>query len=172
MYDDDLEVIQRIKNGDEGAYRIIVEKYQFHIQKHAFRILGDIDDAVDVAVETFSDVFFKIKDFKPYAKFRTYLYKTATNKALNLLRKKKLFERFKIGKKDYVVEEGNIDERKEIFLKALKMLDERERTALSLVYIENIPRVDAAKILKVTPGNLDVILHRAKEKLKKITGAT
>ncbi|MCS7185111.1 MAG: RNA polymerase sigma factor [bacterium] len=168
MIDDDLEIIEKIKNGNEDAYKFIVSKYQYPLQKYIYRIVGDLNDAIDITIETFADVFFKIKKFTPKAKFSTYLYKAATNKAINFMRKRKLFNKFKLWGNKQPMEYFIQDEKKELFFKALNMLNELERSAISLVYIENISRVEAAQILKINLNYLDVVLHRAREKLKKI----
>jgi len=86
---DELLLIEKLKQGDETAFRQIVESWQSMVYNTAIGILQNAEDAEDVAQEVFVQVFESIGSFKAEAKFSTWLYRITVSKALDHLRKKK-----------------------------------------------------------------------------------
>jgi len=89
MSDTDLEIVDRVKAGDTDAFAGIVSRYEKAIFNSAYRIVGDRDDAADVAQATFVKVYEKIDSFDPAYKFFSWLYRISVNEAYNHCRKKK-----------------------------------------------------------------------------------
>ena len=75
----DEELIKRFVAGDEKAFVELMRKYKEPITSFSYRFLGDYDDAVDVAQETFVRVFRFAHTFKGEVKFTTWLYAIAAN---------------------------------------------------------------------------------------------
>ncbi|MEO8970836.1 MAG: RNA polymerase sigma factor [Ktedonobacteraceae bacterium] len=108
----ELECIQRASYGDHEAFRCLVLSYETHLLAYLFRLLGNWEDAHDVAQETFVAAFFALPRWKPvkqpdeptieqheenivpteynkeeFHPLAPWLYRIATNRALTLLKK-------------------------------------------------------------------------------------
>ena len=80
------EITDRVKQGDQEAFRILVETYQQYAFNLAFRILQNEEEARDAVQESFIKIWTKICDFRSSQKFTTWLYRIVTNSALDRLR--------------------------------------------------------------------------------------
>ncbi len=96
--DEDLNYVLLAKGGDMNSFEILVKKHQKNVINYAFRMLNNIDDALDLAQEVFLIVYKKIKSFKGDSKFSTWLYKITSNLSKNHLKKMK-----KHGMKHYLL---------------------------------------------------------------------
>jgi RNA polymerase sigma-70 factor (TIGR02960 family) len=74
------DLIARVKDGDEVAFRHLVEGYRRELQLHCYRILGSAQDAEDAVQETFLAAWQGIAGFKARASVRTWLYRIATRR--------------------------------------------------------------------------------------------
>lgn len=102
----DEELLQRFLAGDESAFVALVRRYKDPITNFTFRFLGNYDDAVDIAQETFVRVFRFGSTFMGEVKFSTWLYTIASNLAKSELKRYRrrygtsLSEAFKKGEDD------------------------------------------------------------------------
>lgn len=81
--------IARARDGDEDAFRQLVEPYQRELQVHCYRMLGSLLDAEDVLQETLLTAWRSLGGFEERASFRTWLYRIATSRCLNALRSRR-----------------------------------------------------------------------------------
>jgi len=96
---DERILIEQLKNGEESAFRTIVEKWQDMVYNTALGIVQNAEDAEDIAQEAFVQVYQSIHTFKGESKFSTWLYRITIAKALDHERRKKRKKRFGIVKK-------------------------------------------------------------------------
>ena len=80
------ELIDRARNGDEDAFEELVGTYRRELQVHCYRFLGSVADAEDGLQETLTAAWRALPGFEGRASIRTWLYKIATNRCLNMLR--------------------------------------------------------------------------------------
>jgi RNA polymerase sigma-70 factor (TIGR02960 family) len=80
------ELLARARSGGGEAFRELVEPYRRELQVHCYRILGSVQDAEDVLQETLLAAWRGIGDYEERASVRTWLYRIATNRCLNVLR--------------------------------------------------------------------------------------
>ena len=80
------EITDRVKQGDQEAFRILVDAYQQYAFNLAFKILRNEDEARDAVQESFIKIWKKICDFRSKQKFTTWMYRIVTNSALDRLR--------------------------------------------------------------------------------------
>jgi RNA polymerase sigma-70 factor (TIGR02960 family) len=80
------DLIARAQDGDEVAFRRLVEGHRRELEVHCYRILGSSQDAEDAVQETFMAAWQGIVGFEARASVRTWLYKIATNRCLDALR--------------------------------------------------------------------------------------
>jgi len=90
----ELELIQRLRTGDEAAFKFLVENYQDRVFNTAIGIVQNAEDAEDVAQEVFIQVFRSIHSFKAESKLSTWIYRITTTRALDHLRNRKSKKRF------------------------------------------------------------------------------
>ncbi len=75
-----------VREGDEGAFREIVERYQKQILDLCFRYVRNQADAEEVAMDVFVQLYKSRLTYRPEAKLSTYLYRIAVNLSLNRIR--------------------------------------------------------------------------------------
>jgi RNA polymerase sigma-70 factor (TIGR02960 family) len=80
------DLIGRVKDGDEDAFRQLVGPYQGELQLHCYRILGSTQDAQDALQETLLAAWRGLAQFEGRSSIRTWLYRVATNCCLKALR--------------------------------------------------------------------------------------
>lgn len=85
---DDVELVERLKAGDQAAYAQLVDENAGRIYRLALRMMGNEADAEDVLQETFLSAFKAIDRFEARASLSTWLYRIASNAALMRLRRK------------------------------------------------------------------------------------
>ena len=85
----DTELVERARQADQKAYRILVERYYRKIYNLALRMVRQPEDAEDVLQETFLAAYKALPKFKGDSAFGTWLYRIATNFGLMKLRGKK-----------------------------------------------------------------------------------
>ena len=83
------DLIVRAQEGDEEAFRHLVEGHRRELEVHCYRILGSSQDAEDAVQETFMAAWQGIAGFEARASARTWLYRIATNRCLDALRSAK-----------------------------------------------------------------------------------
>ena len=79
-------VLERAKAGDEDAFRELCEPYRSELRSHCYRIVGSVEDAEDLVQETLLAAWRGLGSFEGRATTRSWLYRIATNRALNALR--------------------------------------------------------------------------------------
>jgi RNA polymerase sigma-70 factor (ECF subfamily) len=81
----DLQLVERVREGDKRAYGLLVEKYRRKIIRLLSRMVRDPDDLEDIAQETFIKAYRALPQFRGDAAFYTWLYRIAVNTAKNFL---------------------------------------------------------------------------------------
>jgi RNA polymerase sigma-70 factor (ECF subfamily) len=76
-------LLARARAGDERAFRELIEPYRRGLRVHAYRMLGSLDDAEDVAQETLLRVWRALGRFEPRSSLQTWLFRIATNACLD-----------------------------------------------------------------------------------------
>lgn len=181
------ELIQGLRNGDETAFKFLVDTYQDRIFNTAIGIVQNAGDAEDVAQEVFIQVYRSIQQFKGESKLSTWLYRIATTRALDLLRSRKSKKRFGFmqrlfGDNNEPIYEvpdfnhpGIAMEKKEDaarLFKAIGQLPDNQKTAFTLHKLEDLSYKEVSEVMKTSVAAVESLMHRAKLNLRKIlTGA-
>jgi RNA polymerase sigma-70 factor (ECF subfamily) len=85
----DEDLMKRFAEGDGSAFAQLLEKYKGQLAEFAQQIVRDRETAEDIVQETFLRVFRARADYRPIARFSTWLYTIATNLCYDLLRKQR-----------------------------------------------------------------------------------
>jgi RNA polymerase sigma-70 factor (ECF subfamily) len=86
MPEDLQEIVFRIRNGDQAAFRTLVEMYRQPLYRLAFRILGNEEEARDAVQESFVKIWQKIGSYDPSRKFITWMNTILVNTSADRLR--------------------------------------------------------------------------------------
>ena len=86
MQPDDAEAVAQARNGDQAAFRSLVERHGRSIYRMAVRIAGRHEDAEDVVQETFVRAYRQLDRFEARANFSTWLYRIGFNCAIDHVR--------------------------------------------------------------------------------------
>lgn len=166
------DLIARCREGDRAAYKRIYSLYSKAMYNVAFRIAADEDDADDVLQEAFISAFTNLETYRGDATFGAWLKRIVVNKAINLVKRKKMEplpedDRWDVpDDRDVDVEvDGLAVERVKT---AIHQLPEGYRAVLSLYLFEGYDHQEISEILSVSVSTSKSQLNRAKNKLREI----
>ena len=91
LKDEDEALIAAALNGSAYAWEKLVRRYESKVYNHGLRLTGNSSDAMDLMQEVFLGVYRNLHRFRGDAKFSSWLFRIAHNKAVDLNRRKKLF---------------------------------------------------------------------------------
>ena len=177
----ETELIEQLKQGDETAFKTIVEQWKDMVYNTILGIVQNETEAEDLAQDVFIKVFEKIGTFKGDAKFSTWLYRIATTTALDHLRSKKRKKRFgflqslggsgdeKESIPDFHHPGISLDnkERAAVLFKAIDALPENQKTAYTLHKLEGLSYRDVSEVLNTTVSAVESLMSRANQNLRK-----
>ena len=83
------QVVEKCRQGDLSAYRMIYDRYEQPLLRTACRVLGQQQDAEDAVQDTFMKLYRGIHGFHRGARFSSYLFRILLNSCTDILRKKK-----------------------------------------------------------------------------------
>jgi len=175
----DAELMERVKFGDEDAFRQIVEKHKTIIFSLCMQYVGNREDAEEVAQDVFIKLYKKADIYEPRAKLSTFLYRIAVNLSLNKIRdrkRKKLISLDLFTNKDKgafansEIRPDQILERKEraaIVRRAIDKLPKNQRTAVLLKRFQGLSYDEIADVMQCSVSAVESRLFRAKQNLQK-----
>ena len=164
----------RFLRGDESALTELVKTYRGSLTNYLFSIVHDRDLAEDLAEDTFVKLLVKRPPLRKDASFKTWLYTVGRNLALDHLRKTK--RRNEVGEEPLAFAEAAVGdpaalliekEERKALLAAMERLRPSYRQILQLSCFEGFGVGECARILKKEKRAVSVLLHRAREALKK-----
>lgn len=173
----DIELMTRVKSGDDAAFSELMRRHYRGIVNYIYRFTNDKGNSEDLAQEAFLRVYRSAKRYKPEAKFSTWLYKIVTNLCITEVKTKGKSQSVSLDE----IEENSGDRgdlkssdaydlifRREIggaIAEALKSLPERERTSIILCKYQELPYEEVADIIGCTVGAVKAYVHRGRMKL-------
>ena len=173
----DLELIQKIKEGDEPSYTILIERHQNYAFTIALRILQNREDAEEIAHDAFIKAFKSIDKFKGESKFTTWFYRIVVNLAISKRRKKQIpiddIDEANVSHYSTFNDLGGMNgiDRRFFINKALELLNDEERILLTLYYFKELNMDEIEEVTGIDKGNLKVKIFRARKKMaQKLTG--
>ena len=175
----DLQLLRRAADGDESAFRILVDRHEQAVARVVTAMLGPGDEADDVGQETFVRLFRATTDFRGEAQLRTYLTRIAINLACDVLKRRKRrasWLRLTGGEADaQLAAPESADtletaERNQILRHAVESLDPKHKAVVVLRILEERSTRDTAACLGVPEGTVMSRLTRALSKLKVTLG--
>ena len=178
------ELVHRAKEGDDEAFGMLVEQYQDKIYGYVFRMLHDSDEAEDVAQEVFIRAHQNLAGFREAASFPTWLYRIATNLAIDAARarKSRRTDTFSLDEpvetdegemrrqlpadRRGTVSQAESSELQRIVAEAIAQLSAKLRTVITLYDIEGLSYKEIAQVLGCPVGTVKSRLFNARNQLR------
>lgn len=176
--DADAELMLRVAAGDKAAFAQIFDRYQASVARFAFRFVGTRALAEELAQEIFIKLYRNAKSYRPSAKFKTFLFRVATNHCLNEVRRGEYRVPHAMESDGPTLEglaEENAGPEKALQGKeledavstALSQLSERERAAFAMCRFEGMAYREIAIALSASEAAVKSLIHRATLSLAK-----
>jgi RNA polymerase sigma-70 factor (ECF subfamily) len=180
----DVQLMLDVKAGDEQSFALLLRRYRSPLINFLYRMVRNREQAEDLAQEVFIRVYRAREDYIPSAKFTTWLFRIATNLALNSVRDNR-YQRMEISldapvtvdsedgdektldvaEKHPNIEQHLVEEtRKKIIRHAIDKLPEKQRAAVLLHKYQDYGEI--SKILQCSESALKSLLFRAYETLR------
>ena len=86
----DEEIIEKIKNGSVELFEVIVTRYQRKLINYIYRMISDLDSAMELCQEVFIKVYNSLDKYNPSYKFTTWIHRISSNATIDWMRKKKI----------------------------------------------------------------------------------
>jgi RNA polymerase sigma-70 factor, ECF subfamily len=157
---------------EKRSFESILRKENKRIFNYLFKMLRNREDAEDIMQETFV-AFHRKMDVINEEALLSYLYRTAHNKALNLIKKRKRHDKFSssYSELDYIPEEPKEQEKyakSELVRQAFSLLPKKYSMLLEMQFYRKMSYKEIAATMDISESAVDSRLVRAKKKLKKI----
>ena len=169
----DAELVASVRQGDQTAFRKLVERHRERIYRVALGMLRNPDDAMDAVQEVFIRIHARLNDFKGESAFGTWLVRVTVNYCIDRQRRQKTWDaRFVVDNEWEGVSEESPER---LFMnaqtgaalqRALAELGEEHRTAILLREVNGLAYVEIAEVMGCPKGTVMSRLHHARKKLQ------
>ena len=181
----DVQLMLDVKAGDEASFELLLHRYRTPLVNFLYRMVRSREQAEDLAQEVFLRVYRAREDYVPSAKFTTWLFRIATNLALNSVRDTR-YRKLEVSIDAPISEAEDGDERtldipekhpnieqhlvedarRKMIRHAIDKLPEKQRAAVLLHKYQELDYAEIAKILACSESALKSLLFRAYESLR------
>ena len=184
LIDEDQALIAAALKGSAYAWGKLVKRYESKIYNHGLRLTGNSSDAMDLMQEVFLGVYRNLHRFRGDAKFSSWIFRIAHNKAADMNRRKRLmtsspkfsaedegdeFEKFP-GKKDLEPENrlGSIEQNVRV-LKMLSELSLDQRSIVELKIFQSLTFDEISALQDISANTAKTRFYSALKKLKVVS---
>lgn len=177
----DEELIEEYHKGSAGAMEMLFSRHKQKVFNYALRILANRADAEDITSDVFVRLFDKNYEFRPGAKFTTWLFTVVRNACIDRIRKRQKTVSWWVKSdnsgelKEWVVEDtteaadagvlkGEISDE---IQKAMHKLPLNQKEALVLREFQNLSYQEIGAIMQCSIENVKILIFRGREQLRK-----
>lgn len=178
--DSDLELMLRVRSGDAESFEVLLNRYRLPLVSFFARMVRDRALAEDLAQEVFLRVYQARQRYQPEARFTTWLYRIATNLALNAIRDRKSSDApaldddedgatrtARIADTRLTVEQQMmLSDRERLIRQAVESLPEKQRAAVILHKYQEVDYRQISSVLGLSESAVKSLLFRAYENLR------
>lgn len=167
----DSLTIRRAINGDESALRALWVEHAPRIDAVVRRLVGDMDQAADIAQEVWIQIFRALPSWRGDSQFSTWAHRIAVNRTLNALRSVRRLAKLEVVMEDDTVSVEEDPDR--VFLaqsidEAVQKLSPGARSVFVLHDVEGYTHEEIAAELGITSGGSKSQLFKARAKLRRL----
>ena len=176
----ELELVRAAQRGDDSAFEELVRLYEKRIYHLSLRLCGSSDDAFEIAQEAFLSAWRGLKFFRGDSSFSTWLYRLASNAAIDFLRRKKRqsgTDTVSLDDEETYIEppdprpspqqRAERAELRRLLAAGLETLTPEHRQVLLLRELQGLSYEEIAEALELDLGTVKSRIARAREKLRK-----
>ena len=186
LRDPDIRLMLQVRNNDPQAFAELVNRYQARLIALLQHMLGQAQEAEDIAQEVFLRVYKTRSQYTPTAKFSTWFFRIANNLALNALRDRKRrpivnkhlpaatesgpwsIERFAAGDEPPPSQPMQQRELAEIVQQAISQLNDRQRMAVLYNKFEDMSYCEIGQVMELNENAVKSLLSRARAELREL----
>jgi RNA polymerase sigma-70 factor, ECF subfamily len=187
LHDPDVRLMLAVRDDDGSAFEELMRRYQDRLVTVLDHLVGNRDQAEDLAQDVFLRIYRSRKSYLPGAKFSTWLFTIANNVASNARRSRSRRKEVNLDLRpatttgihsiDELAQAGSslmptrqIDkaEMREVVRQAISTLNERQRMAVLLSKFESMSYEDIAETMEMTPQAIKSLLSRARTNLREV----
>lgn len=170
---------QAVNEGDEQAFAMLMDRYKRPVYHMILKMVRNVDDAEDLTIEAFAKAFKNLHRFKKDYTFSTWLFRIATNNAIDFIRKKRLETmsldtsftddngeavQIDVEDKNLNPQEETIKSQKiELIQMFVTKLPAKYQRLVRLRYFQELSYEEIATELDAPLGTVKAQLHRARE---------
>jgi RNA polymerase sigma-70 factor (ECF subfamily) len=184
LRDPDIRIMLRVRADEAGAFEELVGQYQHRLVGVMHHLVGNPEEAEDLAQEVFLRVYRARKKYRPRSKFSTWLFTIANNLALNAIRARRRkpvvplpaadsgplgprpAEQLVPDQRSGPVQRVQKQELAGVIRQALEGLNERQRMAVVLNKFEDMNYQEIAEVMGLTTKAVKSLLSRARMNLR------
>jgi len=171
---DTKRIIGQIRAGHKELFSKLVDRYRNQVAGIAFKMVGDYDDAKDIAQMVFVKTFYNLERFDTSKRFSTWLYRIAVNASIDYVRK---FRKHKFEELDDIKESKELNsknpeqifqlkELKDYVMTAAEKLNDKQRDAFIYKDVKGLEIDEIARIMDMPQATVRWYLHRARKKIR------
>jgi len=179
---EDDRLVGQCRDGDLEAFNKLVLKYQDRVFDTVYRLVGDYEDARDLAQDCFLKAYVGLSAFRGQSSFYTWLFRIAVNCALSGRRRTVRYAQHVVGRYETLEDLGSAaadggaaepsrvveqQEERQAVVEALRRLDADQRAVIVLKDIEGADYGQMADILQCPRGTVKSRVHRARQALRR-----
>lgn len=184
MGENEKDLVDRARMGDVEAFEKLIEGCQKKVFNIAYKMIGNYDDANELAQEVFLKAFRSIKKFKGDSLFSTWIYKVTANVCLDEIRRRKKRRVYSLDD-DMELNDGEVkrqipdnsptpdlevesNEIKNAVNKSIQELPDDYKSVIILRDIQGFSYEEISKIVNCPEGTVKSRINRARQALRKI----
>nr|MBN2278365.1 RNA polymerase sigma factor [candidate division Zixibacteria bacterium] len=170
---DDKELVAQAKAGDRKAFDKLVKRYKDKMFALTYRMTGDREAALDLVQDTFFSAYRELRGFREDANLSSWLYRIASNKSLNFLRRRKLVSFLPLGESPssepaYEMEDQvTYNELSKEMAAGIENLPGKQKLVFNLRFFEKMSFPEIAAVLNKSESTVKTNYQKAVEKLQK-----
>ncbi len=169
------QLVSEIKKGNKQAFTELVNRYRSQVASLAYKMVGDYDEAADIAQIVFVKMSRNIWRYDEKKKFYTWLYRITVNASIDYIRKHKRHRHEPLDNFRETMENLQADPElsyrqqqiNDFITEATKSLNDKQRSAFILRDVEGCKIDDVATIMNMPEATVRWYLHRARTKVRK-----
>ncbi len=173
--DDDNTLMLQVARGERAAFAVLFDRHQRSVVRFCERFVGNRGRAEELSQDIFINIYKSAARYRPDARFKTYLFRIATNHCLNETRRgearRQVQEPRDMSDGPSILEQQPTTDSPERTLEgkqleavvsgAMQAMSERERAAFSMCRFEGMAYRDIAEALEATESAVKSLIHRA-----------
>ncbi len=168
----DSELVRQIQSGEAAAFDELMWRYKRPVVNFIFRMLGNAQDADDVAQDVFVRVYQNLDTYRPETKFSTWLFALARNAAIDRIRWRSRHRTESIESAPEIVSPSGtaeaVDAREmgDQIAAAIAKLPEEQKTAIVLSEYHGLSYAEIAGVMRCSEKSVESRLYRARQTLR------